>query len=33
MLVEDGMIKVPTGPGSGVDIDPDFIKKHQLVKG
>jgi L-alanine-DL-glutamate epimerase-like enolase superfamily enzyme len=32
MLVEDGMIQVPTGPGSGVDIDPDFIKKHQLVK-
>jgi len=33
MVVEDGMIKVPTGPGSGVDIDPDFIKKHQVVKG
>ncbi|HEY3373312.1 MAG TPA: mandelate racemase/muconate lactonizing enzyme family protein [Prolixibacteraceae bacterium] len=33
MVVEDGMIQVPTGPGSGVDIDPDFIKKHQLVKG
>ena len=33
MAVEDGMIQVPTGPGSGMDIDPDFIKKHQLVKG
>jgi len=33
LVVEDGMIKVPTGPGSGVDIDPDFIKKHQVVKG
>jgi L-alanine-DL-glutamate epimerase-like enolase superfamily enzyme len=33
MVVEEGMIKVPTGPGSGVDIDPDFVKKHQLVKG
>jgi len=32
LLVENGMIQVPTGPGSGVDIDPDFIKKHQLVK-
>lgn len=29
----NGAVKVPTGPGSGVDIDPDFIKKHQLVKG
>ena len=27
----DGVVKVPTGPGSGVDIDPDFIKKHQVV--
>ena len=33
LTVENGMIKVPTGPGSGVEIDPDFIKKHQLVKG
>ena len=33
MKVEDGMIKVPTGPGSGVEIDLEFIKKHQIVKG
>ena len=33
MKVEDGMIKVPTSPGSGVEIDPEFIKKHQIVKG
>ena len=33
LLVEDGKIKVPTGPGSGVEIDPDFIKKHEAVKG
>ena len=33
MKVEDGTIKVPTGPGSGVEIDPEFIKKHQIVKG
>jgi L-alanine-DL-glutamate epimerase-like enolase superfamily enzyme len=32
LVVEDGEIKVPTGPGLGVEIDPDFIKKHQLVK-
>jgi len=27
-----GVIKVPTGPGSGVEIDPEFISKHHLVK-
>jgi L-alanine-DL-glutamate epimerase-like enolase superfamily enzyme len=27
----NGVVKVPTGPGSGVDIDPDFIRKHQAV--
>jgi L-alanine-DL-glutamate epimerase-like enolase superfamily enzyme len=30
--VVDGKIKVPTGPGFGVVIDPDFIKKHLGVK-
>ena len=33
LLIDNGVIKVPTGPGSGIDIDPDFIKKHQVVKG
>jgi L-alanine-DL-glutamate epimerase-like enolase superfamily enzyme len=28
----NGMVKVPTGPGMGIDIDPDFIKKYELVK-
>jgi L-alanine-DL-glutamate epimerase-like enolase superfamily enzyme len=28
---EDGVITVPTGPGSGVDIDPGYIKKHVEV--
>jgi len=28
---EYGLVKVPTGPGSGVVIDPGFIKKHQVV--
>ena len=32
ILVEDGKIKVPTGPGIGVDIDPDYVKKHSVVK-
>ena len=29
LLVENGKIKVPTGPGSGVATDPDFIKKQR----
>jgi L-alanine-DL-glutamate epimerase-like enolase superfamily enzyme len=28
-----GKIKVPTGPGWGVEIDPDFVRKHEVVKG
>lgn len=32
LTVTDGRIKVPTGPGLGVDIDPDYIRKHQPVK-
>jgi L-alanine-DL-glutamate epimerase-like enolase superfamily enzyme len=28
----NGVVKVPTGPGLGVDIDPAFIKKHQVVR-
>jgi L-alanine-DL-glutamate epimerase-like enolase superfamily enzyme len=32
LKVVDGKIKVPTGPGFGVDIDPDWVKKHQVVK-
>jgi L-alanine-DL-glutamate epimerase-like enolase superfamily enzyme len=31
LTVVGGKIKVPTGPGLGVEIDPDFIKKHQPV--
>jgi L-alanine-DL-glutamate epimerase-like enolase superfamily enzyme len=29
--IEDGSIRVPTGPGSGFTIDPDFVKKHKIV--
>ncbi len=32
LQVENGEILVPTGPGLGVDISPDFIKKHELVR-
>lgn len=28
---ENGTLKVPTGPGLGVQIDPDFVKKAQVV--
>ncbi|HEX4756459.1 MAG TPA: mandelate racemase/muconate lactonizing enzyme family protein [Terracidiphilus sp.] len=29
----DGVIKVPSGPGFGVEIDPDFLKRCEVVKG
>ena len=32
LSVMEGKIQVPTGPGLGVDIDPDYMKKHQVVK-
>ncbi len=31
LQVADGKIKVPTGPGFRVDIDPDWVNKHKLV--
>lgn len=31
LLPENGTVKVPTGPGMGIDFDPDFIKKHQII--
>jgi L-alanine-DL-glutamate epimerase-like enolase superfamily enzyme len=33
LLSNEGDIKVPSGPGCGIEIDPDFIKKHEVVKG
>jgi L-alanine-DL-glutamate epimerase-like enolase superfamily enzyme len=32
MQVRNGMIQVPTGPGSGVEIDRGFVGKFQVVK-
>jgi L-alanine-DL-glutamate epimerase-like enolase superfamily enzyme len=32
LKVVDGKIKVPTGPGMGVNFDPEFVKKHTQVK-
>lgn len=29
---EEGSVKVPTDPGLGVTIDPDFIRKHEVVR-
>ncbi len=32
LKVVDGKIKVPTGPGLGVEIDPAYVGKHQAIK-
>jgi L-alanine-DL-glutamate epimerase-like enolase superfamily enzyme len=32
LKVHDGSIKVPLGPGSGIEIDPEFIASHTLVE-
>lgn len=32
LKVVGGKIKVPTGPGFGVDIDAEWVRKHQVVK-
>jgi L-alanine-DL-glutamate epimerase-like enolase superfamily enzyme len=29
---EGGIVKVPTGPGLGVTIDPAYIQQHQKVR-
>ncbi len=31
LKVEAGRIKVPTGPGFGVDIDPAYVARHRVV--
>jgi L-alanine-DL-glutamate epimerase-like enolase superfamily enzyme len=33
LKVVDGKIKVPTGPGLGVEIDAGYVRKHQAVTG
>ena len=30
---KDGVVTVPTGPGLGIEIDPDFISRHKEVVG
>jgi L-alanine-DL-glutamate epimerase-like enolase superfamily enzyme len=27
-----GVVKVPTGAGLGIEIDPDFLKKHKVTR-
>ena len=31
LTVTAGKMKVPTGPGSGIELDPDYIKKHEVI--
>jgi L-alanine-DL-glutamate epimerase-like enolase superfamily enzyme len=31
LKIADGSMKVPTGSGSGVDVDPDYLKRYQIV--
>src|SRR6266850_2480398 len=33
LKVVDGKIKVPTGPGLGVEIDPAYVGKHRPIRG
>jgi L-alanine-DL-glutamate epimerase-like enolase superfamily enzyme len=33
LKVVDGKMKVPTGPGLGVEIDPAYVSKHQKITG
>src|SRR5688572_7905798 len=32
LKTDGGVVKVPTGPGSGIEVDPDFIKKHTVLQ-
>ena len=32
LAIHDGKVKVPTGAGLGIDIDHNYIKKHQVVE-
>jgi L-alanine-DL-glutamate epimerase-like enolase superfamily enzyme len=33
LKIVDGVMKIPIGPGAGIEIDPDFIRKHTVVSG
>lgn len=31
-VIENGAVKVPTGPGLGLEIDPEYLKKAEIIK-
>ncbi len=31
LQIENGTVKVPTGPGLGIVLDTDFVKKHKII--
>jgi hypothetical protein len=31
LKIDNGVIKVPTGPGSGVVVDPDYLKNYKVL--
>ena len=33
LLCKDGKVQVPTGPGLGIIVDPNFVKKARVVTG
>jgi L-alanine-DL-glutamate epimerase-like enolase superfamily enzyme len=33
LIPENGILHLPRGIGSGVEIDPDFIAKHRILEG
>ena len=33
LVSQDGIVTVPTGPGLGVTVDPNFVAKHRVVEG
>ncbi len=33
LFIKNGVIKVPTGSGSGVAVDPEYLKKYQVITG
>lgn len=32
LKIENGMVKVPTGPGLGVDLNPEFVRKFKVAE-
>jgi L-alanine-DL-glutamate epimerase-like enolase superfamily enzyme len=33
LICKDGIVRVPTGPGFGIAIDPDFVNQATVVAG